>query len=204
MKARFATFFFLGVLVMLPFLLGANEKSCALVCTNGQTQCSGNEVQTCQNSAWVNTTDCSASGDTCQNGQCVVGCQTAANCTGPLPQVCQVCTDGSDGCAHWACVAGKCEITYCTCEPTPCPQDEVWDSAQCKCGPICSNGTIGTGMCCLSAGDFPNTCPVTPCVCPAGEVCNCPAIIEACGCSSDSSHEVKVCTCPNKHVLRRH
>ena len=137
MKARFAACFFLGVLVMLPFLLGANEKGCTLpTCTDGQVQCSGSEVQTCQNSAWVNTTDCSASGDTCQNGQCFALA-------------------------------------------------------------VCTNGTVGTGMCCLSVGDFPNTCPTTPCVCPAGQICNCPVqLVGACGCSSENSHEVKVCNCP--------
>ncbi len=137
MKTRFAACFFLGVLVMLPFLLGANEKGCTLpTCTDGQVQCTGNEIQTCQNGAWVNTTDCSASGDTCQNGQCVAPA-------------------------------------------------------------VCANGTIGTGMCCLSVGDFPNTCPTTPCVCPAGQICNCPIqLVGACGCSSGNSHEVKVCNCP--------
>ena len=42
-----------------------------------------------------------------------------------------------------------------------------------------SGGTVGTYLCCLSSGDFPNSC-----------------LIGACGCSPDNSHEVKVCNCP--------
>ena len=42
-----------------------------------------------------------------------VGCATAADCTGLLPQLCQVCADGSTGCAHWSCVANRCEIATC-------------------------------------------------------------------------------------------
>jgi hypothetical protein len=41
------------------------------------------------------------------------GCLTAADCTGPLPDLCRVCADGSDGCAHWTCVANACEIATC-------------------------------------------------------------------------------------------
>jgi hypothetical protein len=44
--------------------------------------------------------------------QCV-GCVTAADCTGPLPQLCEVCPDGSTGCAHWSCVANACDVETC-------------------------------------------------------------------------------------------
>jgi hypothetical protein len=44
-----------------------------------------------------------------------------------------------------------------------------------------SGGTVETGLCCASVGDFPNTCS-----------------IGSCGCSPSSSHEVKICDCgPN-------
>jgi len=39
-----------------------------------------------------------------------------------------------------------------------------------------SGGTVSTSMCCKSSNDFPNTC-----------------VIDACSCSPDDSHEVKVC-----------
>jgi len=42
-----------------------------------------------------------------------VGCVTAADCTGPLPALCEVCTNGQEACAHWACIAGVCEIAIC-------------------------------------------------------------------------------------------
>jgi uncharacterized membrane protein YidH (DUF202 family) len=42
-----------------------------------------------------------------------------------------------------------------------------------------SGGTVGTSLCCKSASDFPNSC-----------------LIGACGCAPDSSHEVKICDCP--------
>ena len=41
-----------------------------------------------------------------------------------------------------------------------------------------SGGTIETQLCCLSSGDFPNTC-----------------LIGACGCSPENSHNVSVCSC---------
>jgi hypothetical protein len=41
------------------------------------------------------------------------GCKTAADCTGPLPQLCQVCADGGSACAHWSCVAGRCQVALC-------------------------------------------------------------------------------------------
>ena len=40
-------------------------------------------------------------------------CVTASNCHGALPDLCRVCANGGDGCAHWACVSGQCEINYC-------------------------------------------------------------------------------------------
>ena len=44
-----------------------------------------------------------------------------------------------------------------------------------------TGGTVETGFCCASVGDFPNTCS-----------------IGSCGCSPSSSHEVKICDCgPN-------
>ncbi|MCL2449820.1 MAG: hypothetical protein FWD17_12805 [Polyangiaceae bacterium] len=41
------------------------------------------------------------------------GCTTASDCRGPLPQFCLVCSDGIAACAHWACVAGQCEVATC-------------------------------------------------------------------------------------------
>jgi len=41
------------------------------------------------------------------------GCATAADCKGVLPLLCQQCSDGSAGCAHFTCVGGQCTIAYC-------------------------------------------------------------------------------------------
>ena len=36
------------------------------------------------------------------------------DCTGmALPDICMVCTDGSDACAHFICVDGMCETQIC-------------------------------------------------------------------------------------------
>ncbi|HEX3849413.1 MAG TPA: hypothetical protein VHW01_00520 [Polyangiaceae bacterium] len=40
-------------------------------------------------------------------------CSGDSDCQGPLPQICQVCSDGTTGCAHNECVAGKCEVSIC-------------------------------------------------------------------------------------------
>lgn len=40
-------------------------------------------------------------------------CMTATDCTGALPALCQLCADGSAGCAHFTCVAGQCQVAYC-------------------------------------------------------------------------------------------
>ncbi len=43
-----------------------------------------------------------------------------------------------------------------------------------------SGGTESTGLCCTATGDYPDGCGTGPC-----------------GCAPDSSHEVKVCVCPD-------
>ncbi len=43
----------------------------------------------------------------------VPGCATGSDCSGPLPALCMVCDGGGSGCAHWACMAGVCEVAYC-------------------------------------------------------------------------------------------
>jgi hypothetical protein len=41
-------------------------------------------------------------------------CRVADQCKGPLPQLCKRCSNGHDGCAHWACVHHRCVIAYCS------------------------------------------------------------------------------------------
>jgi hypothetical protein len=41
-------------------------------------------------------------------------CRTASECTGPLPQICEVCSDGFSRCAHWTCTPDhKCVTEIC-------------------------------------------------------------------------------------------
>ena len=45
-------------------------------------------------------------------------CQTASDCQGILPHDCQSCPlapdgTGGEGCAHWVCNAGQCDVGYC-------------------------------------------------------------------------------------------
>jgi hypothetical protein len=47
-------------------------------------------------------------------------CQTAADCTEPLPHICVLCVRGEiGGCAHYVCENGACGVR--TCEPAPIP-----------------------------------------------------------------------------------
>ena len=45
-----------------------------------------------------------------------VECMTANDCAtllGPVPPICLVCPKGAMGCAHYECVTGICQTTYC-------------------------------------------------------------------------------------------
>jgi hypothetical protein len=41
-------------------------------------------------------------------------CTSAAQCHGPLPQICMKCSDGRFGCARWACVRYRCVAYMCS------------------------------------------------------------------------------------------
>lgn len=66
------------------------------------------------------------------------------------------------------------------------PADDVasTDSTEAEVAPgnpcTATGGTVGEGLCCQSAGDFPNSCA-----------------IGACGCAPNYSHTVLVCNCPS-------
>jgi hypothetical protein len=193
MKTGLTPLFVLGALVVLPFLLGANEKGCGgtTVCVSGEgQQCGGlieNNPCTCATGLVCVLGQIPAEGGTCelpstggggdrccpatwnlyscqqQDGssglachnpmlgcasslicgtgcdfqvigqcpacdqlscpqgerwdaiqcKCIPGCQTAADCSGALPMMCQICSDGSYGCARWTCSAGVCLIAFC-------------------------------------------------------------------------------------------
>ncbi len=63
---------------------------------------------------------CFGSCGECSPGLCFTQgpCTTASDCQGTLPHVCQSCAldtngQGSQGCAHWICGAGLCQVAYC-------------------------------------------------------------------------------------------
>jgi hypothetical protein len=56
---------------------------------------------------------CLPVGYTCPAPTAPCPCQTAADCFGPLPALCEICADGGDGCAHFVCVGGACATAYC-------------------------------------------------------------------------------------------
>jgi hypothetical protein len=70
-------------------------------------------------------------------------CTTAADCTGALPALCQQCTDGSNGCAHFVCNSGSCAVAYC-------------DNVRCV-----YNGVTYTDGSSFAAPDGCNTCSCT-------------------------------------------
>jgi hypothetical protein len=37
----------------------------------------------------------------------------AGDCKGILPQICEMCPDGKEQCAHFACAGGRCETQIC-------------------------------------------------------------------------------------------
>jgi hypothetical protein len=40
-------------------------------------------------------------------------CSRASQCRGPLPQICERCSNGHTACAHWTCVAHRCTVQIC-------------------------------------------------------------------------------------------
>jgi hypothetical protein len=40
-------------------------------------------------------------------------CVRASQCHGPLPQICERCSNGHTVCAHWACVDHRCVMQIC-------------------------------------------------------------------------------------------
>ena len=85
-----------------PGTISAN--TCCICGTDGTVSC-------------ANNTGCNSQGT---GGSSGVGgatgtssCVTAADCHGALPALCEQCTDGSSGCAHFVCNSGSCDIAYC-------------------------------------------------------------------------------------------
>ena len=110
------------------------------------------------------------------------GYLSPGECPGPVGTVCcapqTACLTEDVECCHgsWAsrpdCLAGA----------LTCPAgSRVTPLGTCSAETGCSTsgGTVAYQMCCVSTGEYPNTC-----------------VEGACSCSSESSHQVEVCVCP--------
>ncbi len=117
----------------------ANNTACGNKGTGGSTGVGGSTSVTCvynnanyavgasfKSSDGCNSCTCTSNGIACTELACAAGgsssvggatgtsgCVTAADCKGALPALCEQCTDGSSGCAHYVCNSGSCEIAYC-------------------------------------------------------------------------------------------
>ncbi|MBI5498629.1 MAG: hypothetical protein HY907_00170 [Deltaproteobacteria bacterium] len=118
-------------------------------------------------------------------------CGTSADCVRVNADCCGCSMGGSSVAVNRAFAAtatpdpATCEGTACAavyrCTGAPACVDGLCglvdaDSPAASCA--AAGGTVRTGACCLSAGDFPNTCRIGPC-----------------GCSPANSHDIQVCDC---------
>jgi hypothetical protein len=78
--------------------------------TDGAVDAACVQTQLCIRGDHFDRTLCKCVPDVSDGGD---GCATAADCQGVLPALCQLCSDGSAGCAHFTCVGGQCTIAYC-------------------------------------------------------------------------------------------
>jgi hypothetical protein len=92
----------------------------------GSKRCAANE-HCCQVASRVDGTCTPECGAVCRAQPCrapnedagaAQRCQAAADCSGALPQLCEVCKDATGAprgtaCAHWTCAQGRCEVGIC-------------------------------------------------------------------------------------------
>jgi hypothetical protein len=123
-------------------------------------------------------------------------CTTAADCTGPLPLACLLCSDGSSVCPTWDCVNGACQVNSGSC-PTPPPPPQTCTAATDCSGPLpliacrlCSDGSAAcphwecnNGVCQISLG----SCPPPPNTCKVATDCTGPLPLTPCHLCSDGS-----------------
>ncbi len=97
---------------------GGSGQSChnpALQCASSSTCGGGCDRQVTGRCPACDPIPC-PSGETFDPKACkciAPSCQSAADCKGVLPALCETCGDGGFGCAHWSCVAGQCQMSFC-------------------------------------------------------------------------------------------
>jgi hypothetical protein len=74
---------------------------------------------------------CSGDGSTASTDDSLkASCHKASDCHGALPDICELCGDGTSECAHWACESGKCVDVIC-----PATKPECTKASDCT-GPL--------------------------------------------------------------------
>jgi hypothetical protein len=141
----------------------ANCSTDRTPCTDNDTRCAGDTVQTCSGGSWSDTTDCTTSSLICVDGACITPpglgefCEdTAAKCAGDLDcigtdesthsfctDVCD-CTQGTGCQAGWECLLANTGQTTC------------WCAKLCTTAADCPDGGAGGYTCEVLAQD-PNT-----------------------------------------------
>ncbi len=94
---------------------GFNCHNPALGCPSSTTCGGGCDTRVTGTCPVCDPIPCPA-GEVFDSSQCTcvsAGCTTAADCTGPLPSICELCADGGTSCAHWSCVGGQCVDALC-------------------------------------------------------------------------------------------
>ena len=91
-----------------PQVSGRCQDAGAVAPVDAQPACVDNVL--CIQGDHFDMTLCKCVPDTSQT---TPSCSKATDCTGALPALCQLCADGSTGCAHFTCVAGQCNVAYC-------------------------------------------------------------------------------------------
>ena len=133
-------------------------------CTNGETKCDGEVVQTCTNGAWVSGTDCSTTSEICVDGACItppglgefcentgLKCAAGLECIGTADSTHAFCTPPCDctqgtGCdTDWECLFGDGD------PPTNC-----WCAKLCTTDADCPDGGAGGYSCVVLANDGTN------------------------------------------------
>ena len=150
-------------------------KFCAApTCTNGESRCSGNMVQSCQNGQWRDIQRCDAgcSGGACLQGACSAG---ATECDGSILKTCVGGTAWTRRSCSYGCSGGGCNVA-----PTPLAISSLPTGSPLPVGGYTIHPTVPLGGITVSYGlpQFGSTPerpygfdPFQPCTDPTGQNC---------------------------------
>ena len=113
--------------------------------------------------------------DKSKKGKLAAACKKAKECKGPLPDICERCADGRERCAHWTCVADKCQVEIC---PPTVAHGDCKAASDCK-GPlpelceVCADGKDG----CAHWACVANKCEIQYCAPQCTAAADCKGIL---------------------------